>query len=80
MQKLCRSINSGKSSEFRDTMAKVVNLRQFRKRKARELRSDEAERRRKIHGIPKHLKKNAEENTNAELARLDGHKLDRDDP
>lgn len=61
-------------------MSKVVNLRQRRKAKARTEKEKKADQNRRIHGRTKAEKR--KEAMEADLAsrRLDGHKLDKDEP
>ena len=57
-------------------MVEPVNLRQFRKRKQREEKADQAEQNRKIHGISSKLKKQAKVQNKHKTASLDGKHLD----
>jgi len=57
-------------------MVEPVNLRQFRKRKARDEKKLKADKNRKIHALPTALKKAARAKTDKEITKLDGHKLE----
>lgn len=60
-------------------MVDPVNLRQFRKRKAREEKAQQAEANRKLHGISSKLRKQVKQQNEAAIARLDGKRLKSDD-
>ena len=57
-------------------MTKPVNLRQYRKQKARKDRAGVAETNRVVHGTPKALRDAAEAERLRRLAELDGKKRD----
>ncbi|MFT6460795.1 MAG: hypothetical protein ACJAU5_000557 [Maricaulis maris] len=57
-------------------MTKPVNLRQYRKQKARKDRAAVAETNRVVHGTPKALRDAAEAERLRRLAELDGKKRD----
>jgi len=56
-------------------MADVVNLRQFRKRKQREDREEQADKNRKAHGVSSKVKKLSAVTQDIEARKLDGKKL-----
>ena len=57
-------------------MAEIVNLRQARKRAARAEKERRAEENRTLHALPKRQRKQAAEETEQRLRRLDAHRLD----
>jgi len=60
-------------------MVEPINLRQFRKRKARAEKEKQAEENRKKFGISTKVKKAAKANEQLNVVKLDGSKLDKKD-
>ncbi len=61
-------------------MADIVNLKQFRKRRERAERDEEAAAKRILFGRTKGEKQGQEKQKSAEVKKLDGAKRDRNDP
>jgi len=61
-------------------MADIVNLKQFRKRRERAARDEEAAAKRILFGRTKGEKQGQEKQKSAEVKKLDGAKRDRNDP
>jgi Domain of unknown function (DUF4169) len=58
-------------------MSKIVNLRRFRKTKARDAANSEADANRLKHGTPKAVRNASKAETEGKLRALDAHKLDK---
>ncbi|MEM7069959.1 MAG: DUF4169 family protein [Pseudomonadota bacterium] len=60
-------------------MVEPVNLREFRKRKQRLEKEEQADRNRKFYGVSSKLKKQAKAQNSAEVKRLDGKRFKPDE-